>query len=230
MLHNSSMVSHNHMACLHRDRLNLMAIPGLLNQGTCLIKVLHLPNHMARMHHLNSLTSIRPVLRCSKHMLHMVLPQLLTGIVSHHLHLAPLIHSKERSQVTVSLVHSRYKAMHKWVLLGVMGLMHLRNKVTQSSQRLTMRLITKGLKILLTVVVLQQHIVHHQVGSQGTPNQHQLNQVMISLFHNQVAMEVCQQLLRLLMGKLCRLSLVILSMTRPKCMERLVENFNAVLH
>jgi len=231
MLHNSSMVSHNHMAYLHRVSLNPMAIPGRLNQGTCLIKVLYLPNHTARMHHPNSLTSIHLVLRCSKHMLRMVLRQLLTDIVNNHLHPAPLIHSKERSQVTLSLVHSRYKAMHKWVLLGVTGLTQLRNKVTLSSQLLTMQLITKGLKILLTVVVLQQQpIVHHQVGSQDTLNQHQLNKVMTSLSHNQVDMEVCQQLLQQLMGKLCRLSLVILSMTRPKCMERLVENFYAVLH
>lgn len=108
MPHNISMVSHNHTTCHHRDSLlNLMVLRGLLNLGTCLIKVLHLPNHMALMHHLNSLTHINPVPRCSKHMLPMVQLLVLMGMVSHQLPLARFILSKEHRQVMVSLVHSR---------------------------------------------------------------------------------------------------------------------------
>lgn len=230
MLH-SSMVSHRHMVCHHKDRLpNPMALLGPLNQGKCLTKVLLLPNHTPQMQLNNNLTHINLVGRCSKHILHMVLHLLLMVIISHNLHLALFIHSKEGSQVMVSLVHSRHKGMHKWVLLGVMG-NTLHNKVTRSRQLLTMQLmVTKGLKILLTVVALHQPIVHHQVASQVMLNQHQLNKVTISLSHNQGVMEVYQQVLQLLMEKLCHLSLPILSMTQPKCMVHLAENFYPVFH
>lgn len=223
MLH-SSMVSHSHT---DRDHIpNPMPLLEPLNQGKYLTKVLLLLNHMAQMQLLNNLTHINPVGRCSNHILHMVLYLLLMLIISHHLHLVLFIHSKEGSQVMVSLVHSRHKGMRKWVLLGVMAHTQLHNKVTQSRQLLTMQLtVTKDHKILLTVVPLLQPIVHHQAVSQVMLNQLQLNKVTTSLSHNREVMEAHQQPLRLLMAKLCHLSLVTLSMTQLKCMARLVENF-----
>lgn len=114
--------------------------------------------------------------------------------------------------------------MHKQVLLGVTGLMHLRNKDILSRQLLTMQLmVTKVLKILLTLVVLLWPIVHQQVRSRFMLSQHQVSQVMINQSHNLVVLELYQQVLRLLMVKLCRLSLFILSMIQPKYMVRLVK-------
>lgn len=218
MVHSSIMASLNHMAWHHRGQLpSLMALLGLVNQETQLIRVLHQLNHMVRMFQPNSHIRMHLVCLHSRPILHMVLPQLM-GIINHRLSLAQDIHSKEDNRlVMASLERSRHPAMHKWLLLQVTHNTHLLNKVTLSSLCQTQQVMgTKGLKTPYMEVSLHQPMVPQQLRSQVMPNQ-QPNKVTISQSHSLLVMEL-RQLLQLVMGKQFHLSLVILSMTRVKCM------------
>ncbi|PQQ13893.1 far upstream element-binding protein 2 isoform X2 [Prunus yedoensis var. nudiflora] len=78
---------------------SLMALLGLVNQETQLIRVLHQLNHMVRMFRPNSHIRMHLVCLHSRPILHMVLPQLM-GIINHRLSLAQDIHSKEDNLCT----------------------------------------------------------------------------------------------------------------------------------
>lgn len=234
------MVSHHstanhHMACHPRVHLpNLMALPGLVSLVMCLIKLQLQPNHMVRVCHLNSHIHMLLVHRPSRHILHMGLLLLLMAITSHHLHLVRAIHSKEASrlQVTASLVSSKLRAMHKWLLPQGMGNTLLRSKVIPSSLLQTLQVMgIKRIKILDTgLLCLLQVTVQHQLRRQVMlHNLHKLSKVMISQSNSLVLM-VFNQVLQLVMGKRCHLSLrpslslVMLSMIQPRCMLHLINH------
>lgn len=228
MVHSSIMVSHHHIPCHLRDHLpSLMAPQWLANQEKWFIR--HQLSHMVRMSQLNSNIHMHPLHLHSRPMLHMVLPQLLMGTISRQLLRAQVIHSKEDSLlIMASLARSLYLAMHKQVLQGTHSTQRL-NQVTLSSLLHTLVVMgTKGLRILPMELSLHPPMVQHQLRSRAILNQHQhrhrlqLNKVMINQSPSLVVM-VLHQMLHLVMGKQCHLSLAILSMTRVKCMLHPVE-------
>lgn len=219
-LHRSSMASHHYMACQHRDSLhNLMLSPDLLNQGIYRIKVPLLPSHMAPICQLNNHTHMH-LGHHKQHILVMGLHQLQMATVTHHLHLVHLIPSLVDNPAMASQLPSLQPVMHRLVPL-VMGHTQLHSKVTPSSRLPTTQFMaTKHPKILLITVVLHQYIVQpNQVHSQVMFNPHQLKLVMNNLTHNQLVMQLYQQVLPLRMARQCRPSLLLIpNMIPPKFM------------
>lgn len=214
----------------HRDlKFNLMGSPGLINLEICRIRALfHLPSRTVQMPLLNSPILMHLVGPCSKVILHMVLHLLLMVIATLHLpqHRPLFILSKPASLLLdmVSLVASRLLVMLQ-VRPAITVRTQLHSQVILNKQPQTIQdMGIKGQQIQLTAVP-QRLMVHHCLrgSSQFILNRLQPILDMINLSHKQLVMEVY-----LLVTKVCLRSLVILIMTRIRCMLGSVEDFDNV--